>query len=201
MDCCQTMQNFGSWRTDFLSNLRLLELKFDKMLGFRTELFPNFEALKCEFSKNLWFQVNAESWGTENSEMGVLENGQEGVKRGLKGSTYPYPIFNSSEYPLGKSVLFREHKKPANTACKRIFYKLHILRYQSPNCLPVTCNLQPKMLKTTHLWNISQPTCSYWSVWSNNSSNFSDILFNWNPSWTPPYARKAWLHIYSSCQN
>ena len=29
----------------------------------------------------------------KNSEIGVLQNGQEGVKGGLEGSTYPYPIF------------------------------------------------------------------------------------------------------------
>ena len=38
MDCCQ---NYGSQRTYFLSKLRLLELKFDQIFGFRNYLFPD----------------------------------------------------------------------------------------------------------------------------------------------------------------
>ena len=44
-------------RNDLLFNLRLLELKFYQILSLRTELFPDFEALKCRFSKSLCFPV------------------------------------------------------------------------------------------------------------------------------------------------
>ena len=41
-------QIWGLRELIFWSILRLLELKFDEILGFRTEPFPNFEALECK---------------------------------------------------------------------------------------------------------------------------------------------------------
>ena len=37
--------NLGASRNDFSSNLRLLELNLDQILGLRTEFSPDFKAL------------------------------------------------------------------------------------------------------------------------------------------------------------
>ena len=42
-----------------MSNLRLLELKFDRILGSKTEFFPDFEVLKRKVSKK--FVISGES--------------------------------------------------------------------------------------------------------------------------------------------
>ena len=49
-DCHQI---WGLTELIFFPYLRLLELKFDQILGVRTEHFPDFETLKCNFSKRL----------------------------------------------------------------------------------------------------------------------------------------------------
>ena len=54
----RTAAKFGGHKElIFLSNLRLLELEFDQILGLRTEFLSDYE-------------------------MGILGNGQEGMKRG-----------------------------------------------------------------------------------------------------------------------
>ena len=78
----KTSAKFGVL-TDFLSNLRLLKLKLDLMLGIRTELFFNFEPLKCKFSRNLWFQANVGSWGTKKFWNGGFREGSGGRERGV----------------------------------------------------------------------------------------------------------------------
>ena len=75
-------QNVASW-TNFFAQFQALKLNF----------FPNFETLECKISKALWFHMKLGSWGTETFWNGFLEIYQEGMKRDVKGSTYPYPIF------------------------------------------------------------------------------------------------------------
>ena len=77
----RTAAKFGVLKKWFLTNLRLLELKFDQILGLRTELFPDFEALKCKFSKILGFQENVGSWGTEKIWNGGLREWSGGQKK------------------------------------------------------------------------------------------------------------------------
>ena len=84
--------------TDFLSNLRLLKLKLDLMLGIRTELFFNFEPLKCKFSRNLWFQANVGSWGTKKFWNGGFREGSGGRERGVLRAAHNCTPF-SAEYP------------------------------------------------------------------------------------------------------
>ena len=84
--------------TDFLSNLRLLKLKVDLMLGIRTELFLNFEPLKCKFSRNLWFQANVGSWGTKKFWNGGFREGSGGRERGVLRAAHNCTPF-SAEYP------------------------------------------------------------------------------------------------------
>ena len=62
--------NFRSLRTEFLSHLRLLKLKFDKILGL-TELFLDFETLNANFQKKCDFRWILRS-GTENFWNGCL---------------------------------------------------------------------------------------------------------------------------------
>ena len=76
----------------FLTYFGLFKLKFDHTLGLGTEFVPNFGALKCICSRKLWFQANVRSLQTEILWIGVLRNSQD-MKRGLKGSRYPYPFF------------------------------------------------------------------------------------------------------------
>ena len=82
----------------FLSNLRLLKLKLDLMLGIRTELFFNFEPLKCKFSRNLSFQANVGSWGTKKFWNGGFREGSGGRERGVLRVAHNCTPF-SAEYP------------------------------------------------------------------------------------------------------
>ena len=93
----KTSAKFGVL-TDFLSNLRLLKLKVDLMLGIRTELFLNFEPLKCKFSRNLWFQANVGSWGTKKFWNGGFREGSGGRERGVLRAAHNCTPF-SAEYP------------------------------------------------------------------------------------------------------
>ena len=61
------------------------------------------------------------SVGTEELWIGVLRNGQEGVKRGFKGSTFPF----SGEYPIleYQSRMIFEYRP------KILDFRLKILEY------------------------------------------------------------------------
>ena len=72
--------NLESKELLFLFNLRLLKLKFDKTLGLKSELFPDFETLKFKFSTVL------RNWK-------ILK---KGMKTGSKGQHLPVTHFKMS---------------------------------------------------------------------------------------------------------
>ena len=105
----------------FLSNLRLSELKFDLILGLRTELFPDFETLKCEFSENWWFQSNIGSWGTEKVWNGGLMERPGGREKGVLRTVRTHNPF-SGEYP----------PRPSRGHCLHAFWlSLGVPQFQS----------------------------------------------------------------------
>ena len=85
-----------------MSNLRLLKLKFDQILGLRTELFP-IEALKCKLKKKVCFYVNVRSWGTEKFWNRVPREQSRGREKGVvKVACTRIPF--SGEYPQVKMI-------------------------------------------------------------------------------------------------
>ena len=69
-----------------------------------SQLFPNFEALKCKFSKNLWFQANVGPWGTEQLWNGGLGEWPEGREKGVFKAARNRIAF-SGEYPTQVTYL------------------------------------------------------------------------------------------------
>ena len=61
-------------------------------------MFSDFEALKCKFSRNLWFQANVGSWGTKKFWNGGFREGSGGCERRVLRAAHNCTPF-SAEYP------------------------------------------------------------------------------------------------------